>query len=215
MNLCVKVGARGSNLSQKQVWEVLKELNNFYPFITFDPVWVKTTGDKDLKTSLRHMENSNFFTKELDDLLLQGHFRISMHSAKDLPEPLVDGLCMVALTLGLDSSDSLVISPTFTGRGKIATSSLRREKTILELYPESQIVDIRGTIEQRISYLERGEIEGLVVAECALMRLGLTHLTRIKLDCPVAQNQGKLAVIARSDDQEMQKIFACIDSRAM
>lgn len=213
MNLCVKTGARGSNLSQKQVWEILKELNQYVPNVSFDPVWIKTSGDKDQKTSLRFMENSNFFTKELDDLLLAGEFRVTMHSAKDLPQPLADGLSMVALTRGLDPSDSLVMSPTFTGKGKIATSSIRREKTILELYPEAQIVDIRGTIEQRLEFLERGEIEGLVVAECALIRLELTHLKRVTLPKPYAEYQGQLAVLARSDDVEMQKLFACIDSR--
>lgn len=215
MNLCVKVGARGSTLSQRQVLEVLKELNEYAPSVSFDPVWIKTSGDKDQKTSLRFMENSNFFTKELDDLLLAGEIRLSMHSAKDLPHPLADGLSMIALTRGLDPSDSLVMSPTFTGKGKIATSSLRREKTILELYPEAQIVDIRGTIEQRLSYLERGDIEGLVVAECALIRLELTHLTRITLPKPYAEYQGQLAVLARSDDVEMKKLFACIDSRQL
>ena len=142
MNLCVKVGARSSNLSQIQVWEVLDELKKFYPQITFDPLWVKTTGDKDLNTSLRDLESTNFFTKELDDLLLAGQVQVTMHSAKDLPVPLPAGLKMVACTRGLDPSDSLVISDTFTGKGLIATSSLRREKTINELYPEAKLVDI-------------------------------------------------------------------------
>src|SRR5882724_12036788 len=104
MNLCdkVTVGARGSNLSKEQVWEVLRELQVFHPTATFEPVWITTKGDKDLKTSLRHMENSNFFTKEIDELQLAGHFRLSMHSAKDLPEPLAVGLSMVCLTKGLD-----------------------------------------------------------------------------------------------------------------
>lgn len=215
MNLCVRIGARGSNLSQKQVLEVLKELNEHLPKVTFDPVWIKTSGDKDQKTSLRFMENSNFFTKELDDLLLAGDIRLSLHSAKDLPKPLANGLSMVALTRGLDPSDSLVMSPTFTGKGLIATSSLRRERTILELYPEAQIQDIRGTIEQRLEYLERGDIEGLVVAECALIRLELTHLRRTRLPKPYAEYQGQLAVLARSDDVEMKELFACIDSRAL
>ncbi|MCE5293734.1 MAG: hydroxymethylbilane synthase [Chlamydiales bacterium] len=212
--LCIKVAARGSNLSQKQVWEVLDELKKFYPDATFDPLWVKTTGDKDLKTSLRDLESSNFFTKELDDLLLAGKVQVTMHSAKDLPSPLPPGLTLIALTSGLDSSDSLVISDTFTGTGLIATSSIRREKTIKQLYPEATLVDIRGTIEARLGYLERGEIEGLVVAECALIRLKLTHLKRIKLPEPYAEHQGQLAVLAQADDRSMQELFSCIDSRS-
>lgn len=213
MNLCVKVGARASPLSQKQLWEALNELNAFYPDVSFDPVWMKTVGDHDRTTSLRHMENSNFFTKELDEMQLNGDFRISIHSAKDLPDPLAEGLTIVALTKGLDPSDSLVLGPTFTGKGKIATSSLRREKTITTLYPEATLVDIRGTIEERLSYIERGEIEGLVVAECALIRLGLTALKRLRLPEPYARFQGQLAVVAKEGDEEMKRLFAAIDSR--
>ncbi|MBS0635765.1 MAG: hydroxymethylbilane synthase [Verrucomicrobia bacterium] len=214
MNLCVKVAARSSNLSQKQVWEVLRELQAFHPHVTFEPVFLKTTGDHDLKTSLRNMDASDFFTKEIDDLVLTGVVQVGLHSAKDLPNPLPDGLSMAALTVGLDPSDSLVMSPTFTGKGKIATSSIRREETIRALYPEAECVDIRGTIEQRVGYIERGEIEGLVVAECALVRLGLTSLTRKRLPEPYAKHQGQLAVIARKDDHEMHALFSCIDSRA-
>lgn len=213
MNLSISVGARGSTLSQKQLWEVWDELRAYYPQITFTPVWVSTTGDKDLATSLRFMENSNFFTKEIDERQLAGDFRLSIHSAKDVTDPLCKGLMTVCLTTGKDPADSLVVGESFTGKGKIATSSLRREKAILEQFPEAEIVDIRGTIEQRLHQVESGLVEGLVVAECALIRLGLTHQTRIKLSGPVARFQGQLAVIAREGDEEMAELFSCIDSR--
>ncbi len=192
--------------------EVLKELNAFYPDVTFDPEWIKTSGDRDLKTSLRYMESSDFFTKEIDELLLTHKVRLGIHSAKDLPNPLPEGLSRICLTKGLDPSDSLVMAKNFTGKGKIATSSLRREEIVKSLYPHAEIVDIRGTIEQRLAYIERGEIEGLVVAECALIRLGLTSWHRMRLPGEVARHQGQLAVIARSDDAEMKQLFACIDS---
>ncbi len=213
MNLCVKIGARGSHLSKKQVDEVLQELQHFHPDVTFSPLWVTTKGDKDHKTSLRELEKSNFFTKEIDEQQLQGVFSISIHSAKDLPDPLPAGLVVACITKGLDPADSLVMSPNFTGKKKIATSSIRREEIVKKLYPEAEIVDIRGTIEERLRHLEQGEIEGLVVAECALIRLGLTDLARITLDGPVAEGQGQLAVVARKEDKEMLELFSCIDSR--
>lgn len=222
MNSCDKivlsVGARDSPLSRKQVLEVERELARFYPLITLDPSWMKTTGDFDQKTSLRHMENSNFFTKEIDELQLSGAFRLSVHSAKDLQEPLTIGLSIIALTKGQDPSDSLVLPEGLSlqdlpSEPRIATSSLRREAIITSLIPDARLVDIRGTIEKRLEKLFSGEVEALVVAEAALIRLELTHLNRIRLSGPVAKYQGQLAVIARSDDKEMFELFKCIDTR--
>ena len=212
MNLCVKVGARGSPLSKKQVEEVLGELKKFHPHVQFDPIWITTTGDIDRKSSLKTMPKNDFFTKEIDEKQLAGEFRISIHSAKDLPERLRDGLSIIAVTKGLTPEDSLLVSPTFSGKGKIATSSIRRELTIKELYPEAITVDIRGNIQERIAQLEKGEIDALVMAECALIRLGLTHHKRIRLPPPYAEGQGQLAIIAREEDQEMKELFSCIHS---
>lgn len=220
MNLCnsITVGARDSQLSQKQVLEVALELALFHPSIQFIPYWMKTTGDLDQKTSLRHMENSNFFTKEIDEMQLTDMFRISIHSAKDLPNPLAEGLSIVALTKGQDPSDSLVLQEgitlqTIVKDARIATSSLRREATVRSLVPDATMVDIRGTIEKRLEKLTSREVDGVVIAEAALIRLGLTHLNRVKLPGPVAAYQGQLAIVARSNDQEMFELFSCIDSR--
>lgn len=109
VNLTFQIGARHSRLSQAQVKEVLQSLNAFHPHVQFAPVWIETTGDRDLSTSLRSLEKTDFFTKEIDERLLRGDFRIAIHSAKDLPEPLTRGLQIVALTKGVDPSDSLVL----------------------------------------------------------------------------------------------------------
>src|SRR5947209_3088023 len=103
------VGARGSNLSKAQVFEVQSLLRKFYPDIEFIPSWVETTGDKDQKTSLKSLGQTDFFTKEIDEMQLKGHFRISIHSAKDLATPLPKGLKRVALTACLDPRDALVM----------------------------------------------------------------------------------------------------------
>src|SRR4051812_15118097 len=125
--MLISVGARSSNLSKAQAKEVLEELQLFYPEAQFSTLWLETTGDKDLKTSLRHLDHTDFFTKEIDDLQLQGKIRISIHSAKDLPQPLPEGLKVIALTKGVDSSDALVLRPgesvsSLSFGAKIATS---------------------------------------------------------------------------------------------
>jgi hydroxymethylbilane synthase len=218
---CVKttltIGARSSNLSKAQVHEVLCALNKFYPEIEFAKTWVETTGDKDQKTSLKTLGQTDFFTKEVDEMQLQGLFRISIHSAKDLPHPLTKGLKQVALTACIDPQDALVLRNNDTIKNlpkgaKIATSSFRREEAIKGLRDDFEIVDIRGTIEKRLEALDQKLVDGVVIAEAALIRLQLTHYNRVMLEGETAQYQGQLAIIARDDDEEMEKLFSCLDT---
>ncbi len=218
MSCSIKVGARGSLLSRAQLAEVLQELQHHHPHVDFQPVWVETTGDKDLKTSLNTLEKSDFFTKEIDALQLSGGCRLSIHSAKDLPNPLPNGLKLVALTKGVDPSDSLVFRQGDTLDAlplgaKIGTSSVRREQNILDLRSDLVCVDVRGTIPIRLALLDQGVIDALVIAEAALIRLQLTHRTRIPLPGERAALQGQLAVLALEDDMEMEELFSCIDVR--
>ncbi len=211
MHLSVKVGARDSRLSRAQVDEVLQELRTFYPDVVFETLFIKTTGDLDLKTSLRTLEKTNFFTKELDEKLLKEEIDIAIHSAKDLPEPLPDGLTLVALTRGVDSSDSLVMNVDKLPQGaRIGTSSQRREQSLRQLRSDLQCVDIRGSIEERLALLDKGFIDGLVVAEAALIRLNLTHRKRMTLEGATAPLQGKLAIVAREADVKMKGLFGLL-----
>jgi hydroxymethylbilane synthase len=208
------VAARASSLSRAQVQEVLNE----FPAEQFECLYLETTGDKDLTTSLRTLDKTNFFTKEIDALQLAGKCRISIHSAKDLPDPLPSGLMLIALTRGQDSSDALVLRENETllslkKNAAIGTSSERREQAIRALREDFICVDIRGSIDKRLSLLDAQAVDGVVVAEAALIRLQLTHRNRIRLPGSTAPLQGKLAVLARSDDAEMRSLFARIDSR--
>lgn len=217
-NMAITVGARSSLLSRAQVEEVLGELHKFREDVSFSPIWVKTTGDRDLLTSLKLMDKTNFFTKEIDQMLLNGECRIAVHSAKDLPDPFPQGLVCVALTEGVDSSDVLVLRDhenvdSLKINAKIATSSLRREEMIKDLRSDLVCVDIRGTIEERLKKLDSGEVDALVMAEAALIRLKLTARNRIRLPGPTAKYQGQLAILAREEDIDMQELFAPLDSR--
>lgn len=212
------VGARSSPLSRAQVDEVLQELHRHHPDITFKPLYIATMGDIDQVTSLRDLDKTDFFTKEIDLLLVTGRCRIAIHSAKDLPEPIPDGLEIVALTRGINPSDVLVMREgdafdTLPKKAKIATSSARREEVVRKMRPGLTFVDLRGTIGQRLALLDSYEVDGVVVAEAALIRLGLTHINRIRLPGETAPGQGRLAVLARGDDDEMRSLFSCIDAR--
>lgn len=212
----LRVGARDSKLSQAQVWEVFEEIRAFYPKVHFVPVWVKTTGDKDLRTSLRTLEKTDFFTKEIDQLLLNGEIDLAVHSAKDLPEPLCDGLCVAALTKGLSPSDSLVLREGETLENLppgalIGSSSKRREEVIKRLRSDLHCVDIRGNIERRLKTLDQKKVDGVIVAECALIRLQLQHRNRIHLPGETAALQGQLAVVVREKDKMLLEVFKSIN----
>lgn len=216
--MTLEVGARSSPLSKAQVKEVFKALLVFYPHVRFNIHYMSTIGDRDQITSLRTLDRTDFFTKDIDQWILQGQGRLGIHSAKDLPMPLTQGLALFCLTRGIDSSDSLVLRSTDTLHtlpfgAKIATSSIRREETVKQLRSDLIFCDLRGTIEQRLARLNSGEADGVVVAEAALIRLGLTHLNRIRLPGQTAEGQGQLAIVAREEDVEIQTLFSCLDSR--
>lgn len=182
------VGARNSPLSRAQVEEIRQEFG-----LNFEVVYVETTGDLDQKTSLKTLEKSDFFTKELDQMLLNGKIDLAIHSAKDLPDPLPKGLKIAALSVGVDPRDSLVIKKEPVQ--VVATSSIRREEAVREIYPNARFVDVRGTIQERL----KKDVDAVVVAEAALIRLKLTHLKRVFLPSETAPLQGKIAIVCRED----------------
>lgn len=211
----ITVGARSSPLSQVQVKEIEKEIQCHFPEVQLDPILLETTGDKDKITPLKNVTQSDFFTKEIDELQLQGRFRISIHSAKDLPKPLAQGLTVVALTKGVDPRDALILPDgkslhDLPLNALIGTSSPRREAAITILRQDLRPTDIRGTIQERLNLLKDGKVHGLIMAEAALIRLGLTHINRVFLDIEPEPLQGRLAVIARDTDDEMKDLFSYI-----
>jgi len=205
--LSLSVAARNSPLSRKQVEEVAHLMQ-----IELVPSWVETRGDKDQCTSLRTLVKTDFFTHEIDEMVLTGQVRIGVHSFKDLPDPLPKGLYLAATTPCLDARDALVIQQGLTlsalpFRALIATSSERREQAALLLRPDFRFKDIRGTIGQRLQVLDNQEVDGVIIAEAALLRLGLTHLTRVYLPGQTAVGQGQLAVVCRACDEEIIAFF--------
>ncbi len=214
----VRVGARASNLSKVQVQEVLDALHAEGKKVSFLHHWVETKGDKDLQSSLRDLEKTDFFTKELDDLLVQGSVDITVNSAKDLPEPLPPGIEMVALTRGVDSADVLVFRhgeslDSLPATCRVGVSSDRREKAVKILRPEAICTDIRGTIERRLEQLDKGAFDAVAMAKAALLRLQMLDRPFCLLKGELSPLQGQLAVLARSGDNEMQTLFSCIDVR--
>ncbi len=201
----LKIGARSTPLSRAQFEEVSREILARDPSLVLEPVWASSPGDRDKSTSLRGLEKTDFFTRDLDEMLLRGDIDLAIHSAKDLPDPLPKGLVLIALTQGLDPRDSLVLREglsleTMPKNAVIATSSARREVAARALCPTFRFVDLRGSIAERLAKLFSGEVDGVIVAEAALIRLKKTHLNRVFLPGDTTPLQGKLAIVGRSGD---------------
>ena len=184
--------------------------------LNYEIVTYATAGDKDKTTPLTMKGQDNFFTDALDQALLDKKIDIAVHSAKDLPQDMREGLSVYALTAALDTTDAFVGRTKFSQLkpgAKIGTSSLIRQQGIKELNPQLEIVDIRGTIEERIKLVEEGKYDGLVVATCALKRLNLENRITEILPWEPMPLQGQLAVVGRKDDQALKDIFSAIDVR--
>ena len=195
----IRIISRQSRLALLQVEELVKEAG-----IT-DYELIKTTsyGDRHKEVSLMDEGLAqDFFTRELDEALLEGRADIAIHSAKDLPNPLPDGIELLALTEGKDPSDSLVAHDgltlaTLPEGSKVGTSSVQRKEELLKVRPDLVVVPIRGTIEERIAQVDDGSVDALIVATCALDRLGLSHRATERLPFKTHPLQGKLAVTGR------------------
>ena len=204
--MSIVCGARSSPLSRAQAAEVQTALRPFG--ISLRMIWVDTIGDQDRTTSLRALGKTDFFTRELDQLLLTGALRMAIHSAKDLPSPIPPGLSVAAVTKGIDPRDSLVLSERpMPSCPCIATSSMRREERVRLVYPHAVFIDLRGTIFERLQVLADGKADGVVVAEAALIRLNLTHLPRVFLPGNTTPGQGRLAILIQEGDEEMRRLM--------
>ncbi len=212
----IKAAIRGSLLSQKQAEEIERALCAYFPGVSIQKLCTSSTGDLDQITSLRSQENTDFFTKEIDEKVLSGLADVAIHSAKDMPSALPDGLEIIALTEGIDPTDSLVFRKgislsSFPCKGRVGASSIRREEMVKKTLPQAVFVDIRGSVPKRLARL-RIDLDAVVVAEAALLRLG-SSLFRIPLEGKTHPMQGRLAVVAKTSCTAVKKLFSTIDGR--
>lgn len=194
----IRVGTRGSVLALRQTEEVIRALKSVWTSLEFELVVIKTTGDKVIDTPLFKIGSKGLFVKEIEEALLEGRIDIAVHSLKDLPTKLPSGLTIGAVTKRLDPRDVLILPK---GEGKrIGTSSLRRMVQLKRLFPEFEVIPIRGNLDTRLRKLERGEVDGLVVALAGLLRLNFEVKGMRLLDQLIpAPGQGALVVECRED----------------
>ena len=182
MKNSLKVVTRSSKLALKQVDEIAEKISG----IKLDVVSVQSMGDKNKKLCLMKNRIDDFFTRELDQMIINKNCDIAIHSAKDLPEILDKDLRVVYLSENLDNTDTFVsldrILLKLAPKGfRIGVSSKRRKDAVLAINSKVKIVSIRGNIEERIRLIEEKVVDGIVIATCALKRLGLITVKGMKV----------------------------------
>ena len=215
----VVIGSRGSILALAQANLVKSSLEANYPDLTFEIKEIVTSGDKDLKSN---WENSNaslksFFTKEIEQELLDGQIDIAVHSMKDMPAVSPKGLICGAIPDREDARDVLITKGDFLVTlpkgAKVGTSSLRRAMNLKAVRPDFEIKHLRGNIHTRLNKLETEDYDAIVLAAAGLKRVGLTDKISEYLNgevFPPAPAQGVLYIQCRENDKEIKGILKSI-----
>lgn len=211
----IRIGTRDSKLAVWQAEHVTAALASGGHATKL--VYIKTEGDLVLDTPLPLMGGKGVFTKALDDALLSGEIDIAVHSHKDIPTRLPDGLRIAAVFEREDPRDALVmraghlltVEELLESTVTIATSSMRRQGQWLHRYPHHKITDIRGNVQTRLRKLDEGNWDGAIFAAAGLKRLGLEHRISAYLEWMLcAPAQGAVAVMSRADDLHTIEILA-------
>ena len=212
----IYIGTRKSQLAQwqsKQVQLLLKKNN-----CPAELVLIKSEGDLNLTTPLYEMGVQGIFTKTLDAALLNNRIDLAVHSYKDVPTKLADGLQIAAVLrrgnpfdiLVLHSKQQLTNIDTLYNHEpiRIATSSIRRKAQWLNRFPKSLLENLRGNVNTRLQKLENANWYGAVFAAAGIERLNIDNLSTVKLDWMLpAPAQGAIVIVCRKDDDKI--INAC------
>ncbi|XP_031640329.1 uncharacterized protein LOC116352137 [Contarinia nasturtii] len=212
----IRVGSRKSELALVQTRHVISLLKSLYPQQKFEIHKMTTVGDRVLNISLPKIGEKSLFTKDLEDALKNGTVDFVVHSLKDLPTALPDGMAIGAVLKREDARDALVLAKQHAGKclktlpqgSIIGTSSLRRTAQISRLYPHLKVEDIRGNLNTRLAKLdaEDSKYAGIILAQAGLVRLNWEHRITQTIEPSellYAVGQGALAVECRSSDTKI------------
>lgn len=214
----IKLGTRGSQLALWQANHIKKILEETYG-LEVELVKIKTQGDKILDVALAKVGGKGLFVKELEDALLDKRVDFAVHSMKDVPVDLPEGLHITAITKREDPRD-VFVSKTYNtlselpSGAKVGTSSLRRQCQLLSFRPDLQVEVLRGNVETRIRKMVKGQFDAVILANAGVKRLGLMEYVKevISEDISLpAIGQGALGIECRKDDEEINKIISILN----
>ncbi|HEX2209215.1 MAG TPA: hydroxymethylbilane synthase [Longimicrobium sp.] len=209
MTDALRIASRGSELALWQSRTVQHALRAADPALRVEIEVIRTTGDNIQDVPLAKIGDKGLFTRELDAVLLSGAADLAVHSLKDVPTRLPEGLALAAVTAREDPRDVVILPPGRRGGlyylksgAKVGTSSLRRRAQLQALRPDLDVTDLRGNLNTRLAKLDAGAYDAIVLAAAGVLRLGWADRVSQYLDVPgwlPAAGQGALAVVARAD----------------
>ncbi|MGH9320334.1 MAG: hydroxymethylbilane synthase [Vicinamibacteria bacterium] len=216
---CIRIGTRGSRLALVQTQSVADALRERHPGVAIEIETIQTHGDRVPDKPLSAIADPGLFIKEIETALLGDRVDLAVHSMKDVPSKVPEGLSLSATTERADPRDVLVAKTassleTLPGGATVATGSLRRRSQLLSLRPDLRIEELRGNVPTRLEKFDRSSWEAIVLAGAGLKRLGLT--SRIQAYIPVdrmipAVGQGALALETRDSDRELRERIAFLN----
>ena len=217
----LRIGTRGSPLALAQAAETRARLMAAHglPEEAFAIEVISTSGDRIQDRPLAEAGGKGLFTKEIEDALLAGRIDIAVHSSKDMPTRLPEGLLLSAFLPREDARDAFIgkaaksIAELPEG-ATIGSSSLRRQALILRMRPDLKVVMFRGNVETRLRKLQEGVADGTILAHAGLKRLGLQDVVTdlMPLDMfPPAPGQGAICIESRTGDSRVDAMIAAID----
>jgi len=219
----IRLGTRGSVLALAQAQEVRDRLVLAHPELAADDaveiVVIKTTGDRVQDRTLAEIGGKGLFTKEIEEALLDGRIDVAVHSMKDVPTWLPDGLALGAILPREDPRDalfarhggSLAELPAGT---VVGTASLRRQAQVLLLRPDLEVVPLRGNVQTRLRKLDEGQVDATLLAIAGLRRLGMAERVTALLapeEMLPAVAQGAIGLEIRADDAATHALIAALD----
>lgn len=210
----IRIATRSSVQARTQATAVASTLEQAHPGLRTELVFVDTSGDKNTEIPIHLMGGQGVFVKEVQRAVLDNRADIAVHSAKDLPSELADGLMIVAFTERRTPNDALVgcALNQIPHGGTVATGSVRRQAQLRAVRPDLRFVELRGNIHTRLSKVP--DNGALVMAVAALEIVGLTNHIAETLDLDLAVpmvGQGCVAVEARREDKDIHEMLSAID----
>ena len=209
----IRYGTRGSKLALLQSRLAISIVKNINKDTEFEETIIKTLGDKVTNAPLFKVGGQGLFIKEIEQALIEKKIDIAIHSLKDLPWQLADGLCLLAVGCEEDPRDCIISRNNVNLNDLppdsiIGTSSLRRRAQILTLRSDISFVDMRGNIDTRLKKLENNEADAIILACAGLNRLGLDNKITEKFSVNKivpAVGQGLIAIECRKEDEKQLK----------
>lgn len=216
------IGTRGSVLALWQANHIKERLQTQYPQMKVEIKIVKTKGDKILDVPLAKIGGKGLFTKELEELLLQGEIDLAVHSLKDVPVEFVEGLGLAAITKREDVRDSFLsfkyVSLEELPQGaRVGTTSLRRVMQLSALRADLDMQSLRGNVQTRLRRLREGDFDAIILAQAGVNRLGISeevpHIIPLDFMIP-AMGQAALGVECKKGSETESLLQFLNDSKA-